>query len=94
MFAIRSSSVAQQGDLQGAREFQEQVLDASRRLLGKDHPDTLRAMNNLAGTLVSQGDLRAREFQEQVLVACQRVLGPEHPSTLTAMLGVAVVAHA
>ena len=46
-----------QGDLPGARKIQEQVLDASRRVLGGEHPDTLTSMNNLAGTLEAQGDL-------------------------------------
>ena len=36
------------GDLQGARELREQALAARRRVLGADHPDTLRSMNNLA----------------------------------------------
>ena len=40
-----------QGDLAGARKLQEQVLEAMGRLLGKDHPYTLTAMNNLAKIL-------------------------------------------
>ena len=62
------------------------MLEASARLLGKEHPDTLTAMNNLAGTLYAQGDLAgARKFQEQVLEALGRLLGKEHPDTLSAM---------
>ena len=35
---------------------------------GKEHPDTLTSMNNLAGTLKIQGDLVvARMLEEQVL---------------------------
>jgi Flp pilus assembly protein TadD len=53
-------------------------------VLGKEHPDTLTAMNNLAGTLYAQGDLAgARKLQ--VLAASRRVLGEEHPDTLRAM---------
>jgi hypothetical protein len=37
-----------QGDLVGAWKLQEQVLEARRRLLGKKHPSTLRAMSELA----------------------------------------------
>jgi Flp pilus assembly protein TadD len=75
-----------QGDLPGARKIQEQVLDASRRVLGEEHPDTLTSMNNLALTLWYQGDLAgARKIQEQELVICRRVLGEEHPDTLTSM---------
>jgi uncharacterized protein (DUF2267 family) len=74
------------GDFRSARALQEQVLKAHRRLLGPEHPDTLKAMNNLAQTLKAQGDLgAARALQEQVLEARRRLLGPEHPDTLTAM---------
>ena len=37
-----------QGDLNGARELYEKVLEISRRILGEEHPDTLTSMNNLA----------------------------------------------
>jgi hypothetical protein len=73
-----------QGDLQGARDLHEQVLDAYRRVLGDEHPDTLNSMNNLAATLRGQGDLQgARDLQEQVLDVRRRVLGDEHPDTRT-----------
>lgn len=37
--------------------FQERVLELSRSSLGEEHPGTLRAMNNLALTLHTQGDV-------------------------------------
>jgi Tetratricopeptide repeat len=40
-----------------ARELEEDVLVRSRRVLGDDHPDTLRAQGNLAATLRSLGEL-------------------------------------
>ena len=46
-----------QGDLSGPRKLEEQVLEASVRLLGQEHPNTLAAMSNLAGTLYAQRDL-------------------------------------
>ena len=62
------------------------MLEARARLLGKEHPDTLTSMNNLAQTLYAQGDLaRAHELQEQVVEAMARLLGKEHPNTLTSM---------
>jgi len=74
-----------QGDLAGARQHQEQVLAACRRLLGEEHPNTLTARLNLALTLHAQGDLAgARQQQEQVLAARRRLLGEEHPDTLRA----------
>ena len=68
------------------------MLEAEARLLGKEHPDTLTSMNNLALTLYAQGDLSgARTLQEQVLEGGQ---GPAPwvrsiRSTLTSMLNLA-----
>ena len=43
------------------------VLEARRRLLGEEHPDTLRAMGNLASTLEAQGEVEtANELEHQV----------------------------
>ena len=39
---------AENGRVREAMELREQVLEASRRTLGSEHPDTLGAMNNLA----------------------------------------------
>jgi tetratricopeptide (TPR) repeat protein len=84
-----------QGDLAGARTLQEQVFEATARLLGKDRPDTLRSMNNLAWTLYAQGDLAgARTLQEQVLEATARLLGKEHPNTLTSINNLAQMLYA
>ncbi|HRF06966.1 FxSxx-COOH system tetratricopeptide repeat protein, partial [Accumulibacter sp.] len=64
----------------------ERALALSRDAYGEEHPDTLTAMNNLAGTLRAQGDLAgARALQEQALAVSRRVLGEEHPATLTSM---------
>ena len=64
-------------------ELREKVLEASQRTLGSEHPDTLRAMTNLA---VSYSDVGRRqevtELREKVLEASQRMLGSEHPDTL------------
>ena len=66
------------------------MLEARRRVLGEEHPDTLTSMNNLADTLRAQGDLPgARALQEKVLEALRRVLGEEHPDTLTSMSNLA-----
>ena len=66
------------------------MLEARRRLLGAEHPDTLTAMNNLATTFEAQGDLAgARQLEETVLEARRRVLGAEHPDTLASMSNLA-----
>ncbi len=69
----------------------ERQLEASRRVLGEEHPGTLSSMNNLANTLSAQGDLPgARRLHEAVLEARKRVLGEEHPGTLTSMNNLAM----
>ena len=35
-----AATLRAQGDLAGARALQEQVLEARRRVLGEEHPDT------------------------------------------------------
>ncbi len=86
MGLMAASLALAQGDHAGARRIQERVLEVRRRVLGDEHPDTLEAMNNLAGTLGAQGDYAgARHLQEKVLEVRRRVLGGEHPHTLTSM---------
>jgi TIR domain/Tetratricopeptide repeat len=73
------------GEYSLARKLGEQALQARGRLLGKEHPDTLEAMLNLAQTLEAQGDLAgARKLGEQALEASVRLLGKEDPHTLMA----------
>jgi hypothetical protein len=39
------------GDWNQARKLQESSLDLHERLFGNEHPETLKALNNLAVTL-------------------------------------------
>lgn len=41
-------SVSSLGDQQGALELYEQALAGFRRVLGDEHPDTLRSMQGIA----------------------------------------------
>jgi hypothetical protein len=53
------------------------------RLLGAEHPDTLRARANLASSYGSAGRTgEAITLEEEVLVDRVRLLGAEHPDTL------------
>ena len=71
-------------------ELEEKVLEARKRTLGDEHPDTLISMGNLA---LSYSDLGRRqeavELEEKVLEARKRTLGDEHPSTLVSMSNLA-----
>ncbi|KAJ6535347.1 hypothetical protein DFH09DRAFT_1324968 [Mycena vulgaris] len=62
------------------------VVERQGMILGKEHPDTLSAMNDLAITYSNLGRLQeAEEFQVEVLEKQRKILGREHPYTLSAM---------
>jgi hypothetical protein len=59
---------------------------------GKDHPDTLASIHNLAGVMTSQGrHSEAQRCYQSCLQAMDRILGPEHPNTLAAVSNLATV---
>lgn len=59
--------------------------------LGKEHPDTITALNNLAISYDEMGDhKRALELKEKVYNLRVEVLGEEHPHTLSALNNLAV----
>ncbi|WP_405566925.1 tetratricopeptide repeat protein [Streptomyces sp. NBC_01167] len=61
----------------------EDLLERQRRVLGDDHPDTLRAAANLAVDLAASGEVEAaRALGEDTLERQRRVLGEDHPNTL------------
>jgi tetratricopeptide (TPR) repeat protein len=81
--ALASSAL---GRLNHALELRENMLEASQRILGHEHPHTLTTMNTLALSYWDLGRTKeAAELQEKVLEASQRILGHEHPDTLTTM---------
>jgi hypothetical protein len=77
----------------GSRAFLLQAIEmgmrwgeASKRVLGEEHRDTLVSISNLAGYYDRLGDSgRAAEIGEQCWAASQRVLGEEHLDTLVSM---------
>ena len=63
------------GDYAGARPYFERVL-------GPDHPDTARSLNNLDFLAYYEGDLAAaRSYLARALAIYEQRLGPEHPDT-------------
>ena len=63
-----------------------QTLEARKRVLGPEHPDTLSSMNNLALAYHALGrDKEAEALFRQTLDIRRRVIGPEHSETLTSM---------
>ncbi|TFH39353.1 MAG: tetratricopeptide repeat protein [ANME-2 cluster archaeon] len=68
------------------------MLEVSERVLGKEHPDTLGSVNNLAGLLYSKGDYEGAEpLFRRALEASERVLGKDHPDTLTSVNNLAAL---
>jgi tetratricopeptide (TPR) repeat protein len=69
-----------------AAAIRQEVLEKRQRVLGNEHPDTIKAMNNLATTLRNQGKLNdATAMQRKVLKKRQEILGDEHLDTIKAM---------
>ena len=79
------------GDFGGAIEILKDATEESGRLLGADHPDTLRSRNNLANAYRAAGRLNdATPLLEETLEAQTRVLGPNHPATLRSRNSLAI----
>ena len=61
-------------------------------MLGKEHPDTLMSINNLALALSRQGKYEeVEQIYQQALTLIERVLGKKHLSTLMSMNNLAEV---
>ena len=70
-------------------------MEASERILGPEHPNTLTSLNNLAVLLYEKGDDDAAEpLYRRALEASERILGPEHPRTLTSVNSLAMLLNA
>ncbi len=76
-----------------AEEAYREVLEAERRVLGDDHPDTLTTRHELAWAVALQlGRWKEAEAAyREVLEARRRVLGDDHPDTLATRHALALV---
>jgi hypothetical protein len=83
--ALESTPIEQQGPLgdpTGALPLYRRALDSSERMLGKEHPDTVRSLNNLTKCMIELGDAAgALPLSRRALDSSERVLGREHPFT-------------
>lgn len=72
-----------------------QVLEACRSAYSEEHPNTIKAMHNVAFSLWMQGSLEeAQDLQQRVLELSLRVLSEEHEFTIMAMNNLSVTQHA
>jgi hypothetical protein len=75
--------VKAQGDLTGAEVLFRCAAEGREKILGPDHPDTLRSLNNLADLLVDKGDCAsAGLLYRRIAEARHRILGSDHPDTV------------
>jgi len=73
-------------DWNNAEKLLVQVMEIRKKVLGADHPDTLRSIGNLANTYANQRRWnRAEQLEIQVVDMMKKVLGAEHPDTLRSM---------
>ena len=74
-----------------AETLQMKVLDERNKNLGVEHPNTLDALGNLAGTYQSLGRYTESEkLGIQVLDSRKGIFGGEHPDIVSAMANLAV----
>jgi hypothetical protein len=69
--------------VQAACDLIRDTLDRQRRVLGVDHPSTLRSASALAVLMSDLGEVQAsRDLDRDTLDRKRRVLGADHPDTL------------
>ncbi|PWO27345.1 EntF, Non-ribosomal peptide synthetase [Pyrenophora tritici-repentis] len=74
------------GQYPSAETSHRKASSLGKEVLGREHPDTLTSMSNLAGVLGRQGKYKEAEvMNRQMLALSETVLGREHPDTLTSM---------
>jgi len=79
-----------QGKYGQAEEIDRHNLEARRRVLGPENPNTLVPMTNLAIVYAEQGKFAgAAPLFRQTVDIRRRVMGPEHPETLQSMSNLA-----
>jgi hypothetical protein len=82
-------------DMTVAGALLDEVVVRRTRLLGADHPDTLRSLHCLALARRGAGDVAgARELDERVHRRLVAALGPDHPDTLLSAHALVVDLHA
>ncbi len=82
------------GDYQAALALAQATLPYTEQHLGKDHPQTLTIVNDLAAFYHALGRYGAAEpLYRRARATRERVLGVDHPETLTSVNGLAKLYH-
>ncbi|HYS36957.1 MAG TPA: FxSxx-COOH system tetratricopeptide repeat protein [Pseudonocardiaceae bacterium] len=83
------------GQVEQARDLDQDTLERCRRVFGDDDPYTLTSASNLAIDLRALGqDEQARDLDQDTLDRRRRVFGDDHPGTLTSANNLAVALYA
>ena len=71
------------GKLDLAEAYYQRALEGHERTLGRDHPFTLTAVNNVGSLLYGRGKLvLAEPYYRRALEGRERTLGRDHQNTL------------
>ena len=81
---VRASVLAQLGKLEDAVALEELVLAERTRVLGPEHPDTLRCQANLLLTRHQQGANGQPTERQRVIRELALMLGANHPDVAAA----------
>jgi CHAT domain-containing protein/Tfp pilus assembly protein PilF len=80
------------GKYDEARPLVERELEIHERVLGSEHPDIARALNNLANICYMKGDyITAEPLYQRALRIKEKTLGPEHPEVATYLNNLALL---
>ena len=84
---LATTLIATQGDLVRAAELEAQVIGERTRILGAQHPDTLRSRANHLLTQHDLGQQAASAERRAVIAELASVLGNQHPNISILMNG-------
>ena len=80
------------GLLSQGRALVARAAELQNKLLGPEHPETLKSRSLLAEILLFQGHaVEAEKLQRETLAARRRILGSDHPETIRSMSRLAKV---
>jgi len=72
--------LSEENRLTEAESLMQQTLDIQRRVLGPDHPETLKSMDSLATVMNGEGRYSdAAKLERETLDVQRRVLAPDNP---------------
>ena len=81
-------SLREQGRVEEAEALLEEAVALARRVVGPEHPDTLRILGRLPSVYEKSGKAeRAESLEREVLAIRRKVLGPAHPEVARSLSG-------